>query len=95
MPMRASPGARYLDQLTRDLDLSEAQRARIEELLQQQQDRMRALRQESRQHSGAIVTETRAGIFEILTPEQRAVLDRTGRASARGRGPVARQLRGD
>lgn len=74
MPLGTNSGTRYLDQLTRDLDLTAAQRARIDELLREQQELMRAVRQESRQESGAIVAATRAGILEILTPEQRAHL---------------------
>lgn len=87
MPLRMNAGARYLDQLTRDLDLTAAQRAQIEELLRQQQERMRAVRHESREQSGAIVAETRAGILEILTPEQRAHLRPPGREQANGRRP--------
>jgi Spy/CpxP family protein refolding chaperone len=86
MPMRLRPRDRYLDQLTRELELSADQRAQIEALLQRQQERMRALRQEERQRSGAVVAETRAGLFEILTPEQRVTLQRSGRPQARGRG---------
>jgi Spy/CpxP family protein refolding chaperone len=86
MSMRPQSGARYLDQLTHELELSAEQRDRIEVLLRRQQERMRTFRQEMRQQSGAIVTETRTGIFEILTPEQRATLQRTGRAPTRQTG---------
>lgn len=73
---RPRPRTRYLDQLTNELDLTDGQRAEVDSLLKEQQDRIRELRQETRQRSSAIIAETRAQIFEILTPEQRAALRR-------------------
>jgi hypothetical protein len=80
LPLRPRHRTRYIDQLTRDLELSAEQRSRIEALLQEQQERMRGLHQDLRQQRDAILTETRAGIFEILTPEQQRSLRPRGRA---------------
>lgn len=91
--LQLRPGPRSLDQLTRQLDLSADQRARIENLLQEQQERMRGLRLEHRERRGTIVAETRAGILELLTPQQRTRLQRADRAQARALGPVGRMLR--
>jgi Spy/CpxP family protein refolding chaperone len=91
--MQMRPAPRSLDRLTRELDLSADQRARIEALLYDQQERMRGLRHEHRERRGAIVTETRAGIFELLTPEQRTRLQRVDRSQTRALGPVGRMLR--
>lgn len=97
------PRTRYLDQLTRELDLTDEQRTQVDSLLRKQHERMRELRRETRARSSKIVDETRAAIFEILTPEQRATLSqrRADQDSARqpygnrrsgrggGRGPGA------
>lgn len=87
------PAPRSLDRLTRELDLSADQRTRVEALLQEQQERMRGLRHEHRERRGAIVAETRAGVLELLTPQQRERLQRADRAQARALGPVGRMLR--
>jgi|GEM_PF-3751028 len=68
------PRTRYLDQLTRELDLTEAQRAQVDSLLRMQHERLRELRRETRARSAKIVEETRAEIFQILTPEQQETL---------------------
>lgn len=86
-------GHRPLDRLTRELDLSAEQRERIEILLDEQQERMRGLRRELRERRGIIVAETRAGILELLTPEQRARVQHADRAQARALGPMGRMLR--
>ncbi len=79
LPPRPRQRARHIDALTRELDLSAEQRARVESLLQRQQEQMRGLHLEMRQRRDAVVAETRAGIFEILTPEQQTILRRTMR----------------
>lgn len=91
--LQLRPAPRSLDRLTRELDLSADQRARIETLLQEQQERMRGLRLEHRERRGAIVADTRAGILELLTTEQRTRLQRVDRAQARALGPMGRMLR--
>lgn len=68
------PRTRFLDQLTNELDLTDEQRTQVDSLLKKQHERMRELRKEMRARSSSIVAETRAAIFEILTPEQRATL---------------------
>ncbi|MEX2527598.1 MAG: hypothetical protein WEA09_08160 [Gemmatimonadota bacterium] len=61
--------------VSRDLDLTEAQTAELERLLQAQRQRLNATMDGIRPRMKEIVAETHAEFLELLTPEQRARFD--------------------
>lgn len=65
------PDDRYLEFLSRELNLSAEQRAQVEQILQDQQDRVLEITRQTRPQMRAVAQETRAAIDEVLTPEQR------------------------
>jgi hypothetical protein len=69
--LRVAPRERFLVRMADELDLSEEQRVRLDSLLAAQQERTRAAMQEMQPRMRVIVAETRRGVDEILTPEQR------------------------
>lgn len=62
---------RYAERFARELDLTPEQQARIDSILQSQQERVRALRRESLPRFQEITRETRRAVEAVLTPEQR------------------------
>lgn len=70
------PGAlmrrRFFEQMGRELELTPAQRVRIDSILVAQQQRVRELQRELRPRFREITRETRLAIDSVLTPEQRA-----------------------
>jgi Spy/CpxP family protein refolding chaperone len=62
--------SRYVRQLAEELKLTPEQRARVDTLLQRQQERSRAVMQEMAPRLRAITAETESGLQAILTPEQ-------------------------
>ncbi len=78
-----SPGARardeqhrerFVQQLTRELDLNPQQVARIDAITRTREQRMNALWAEVQPRVHAVVEETRREIDQVLTPEQRTKL---------------------
>lgn len=86
-PRAVNAMVRHLD---RALDLSDAQRKQIEDILSRRRDRIESLWSSVRPRVRAEVEATNAEIERVLTPEQRAKFDRIkmrmGRR-ARGGGP--------
>lgn len=62
---------RFRDRMARDLDLSDAQRARIDTIMQRQVGEFRALQAEMHPRFEAILSHTRVEIDSVLTPDQR------------------------
>jgi len=86
-------GQATLERLTKELKLSEEQRAKLETILNDTRDRIRALsiedKGERRKQVERLRTESRGRIAEILTPEQRKRYEEITPASAgRGRNVV-------
>jgi Spy/CpxP family protein refolding chaperone len=71
----ARPDERYAQRLAHSLELSEAQRVRIESIVELQQERVRELAEEMQPRFRAISEEARAGIEDVLTAEQRQRLE--------------------
>jgi hypothetical protein len=67
----AQPGDRYADRLAESLELTAAQRAAIDSIVDEQQERVEELNREIQPRFRAIAQETRAGIEAVLTEEQR------------------------
>lgn len=63
------------DWLARQLQLSPAQRARLDSLMTRQRDQFQALREETRPRFDSITARTRRSIDSMLTPEQRQKMD--------------------
>jgi Spy/CpxP family protein refolding chaperone len=68
---RAERGGRLRERLATDLDLSPAQRATVDSLLDARDVRVRALFAEVRPAADSLYLETRDHIRQVLTPEQR------------------------
>lgn len=62
---------RYHAQLARELGLSAEQEARVDSILQRQQEKLRQLDRDLRPQYKVIFEETRAEIDAVLSPEQR------------------------
>ena len=65
---------RFVQQLTRELDLNPQQVARIDAITRNREQRMNALWDDVRPRIHALLDETRTEIDQVLTPEQRARL---------------------
>jgi Spy/CpxP family protein refolding chaperone len=59
------------DRMSRELDLSDAQKQQLEEIFKRAAGRLETFRRESRQEFGALSRELDAEIEAVLTPEQR------------------------
>lgn len=78
--------------LTKELDLSEDQRASVESLLAAQQNRTREIMRRVRPEIDSIATETRDELREILTPAQWSRFEEMRRERrGPGRGPGSRR----
>lgn len=75
----------FRDRMARDLGLSDAQRVRIDSLLDRQLRGLRAIREEAEPRLDSIIDGTRRQIDSILTPAQREKARRL--APPRGPGP--------
>jgi Spy/CpxP family protein refolding chaperone len=63
-------GDRYLRYLAEELELSDEQSGRVEEILRDQQERVLEITRESRPRIRQVADETREAIREVLTPQQ-------------------------
>ncbi|MFH1038153.1 MAG: hypothetical protein V1789_05730 [PVC group bacterium] len=75
--------------LTRELDLTDEQRTRAEEIIRAGQERMAIIRRETAPRVGAAIGDTVADLKKILSAEQTRELDRlVDRMSSRWKIPV-------
>ncbi len=75
------------ERLTRELDLTEEQRARIDSIVRHQAVQLREINEESRPRVRAVVRETREQIDSVLTTEQRERMREMRRAPGRRGSP--------
>lgn len=66
---------RWLGRLTRDLDLSEEQKLKIRDILDESRERTRNQRRDVNRKLRSMLDSTRVGILDILTEEQRLEYD--------------------
>ena len=78
---------RFRDHMARELGLNDAQRHRIDSLLDRQVRELHAIREQARPRLDSIITGTRRQIDSILTPAQR---EKAGVLAPRG-GPPGRR----
>jgi Spy/CpxP family protein refolding chaperone len=64
-------GGRYLDVMARHLELTDDQRASVEEIVRAQEARMQEIARDTRPRMRAVAEDTRASIDSVLTDEQR------------------------
>jgi Spy/CpxP family protein refolding chaperone len=88
----ARPDERYGERLAHSLELTDAQRAAIDSIVDVQQDRVQALAQEIQPQFHAIAAEARSSIEEVLTPGQRARLHSLRDQRMRAMHPGMREL---
>jgi Spy/CpxP family protein refolding chaperone len=62
---------RFVQQLTREVSLSPAQVAKIDEITREREQKMNAIWAEVRPRIHALLEETRTEVDQVLTPEQR------------------------
>jgi Spy/CpxP family protein refolding chaperone len=67
---------RWLRGLTRDLDLSEEQEARVREILDESRERTRSQRRDVNRRLRTTLDSTQAKILDVLTDEQRLEYDK-------------------
>jgi hypothetical protein len=79
-PAGAHARSDLLDRLDAKLDLSPAQRPRVDSVLARREADMRALRDQVRPRFDSIASRTRGELLELLTPEQREKFQALGRA---------------
>lgn len=93
--MRPEMVRRYGQQLGRELDLTEPQRARIDSIMMQERLRIRELNQEFQPRFREIAEQTRERVDAVLTPEQRERLRdlREARIRRMGDRPMFREGR--
>lgn len=69
-------GGFKMERLTKDLDLTPAQEAQVNPLIEQVKPQIKAIHEEAMQKSKAVMDDTMAKIRPLLTPEQVAKLDK-------------------
>ena len=65
----------HLNKLTEDLDLTDAQKAQVQPIIDQAKPQMKQIHQEAMEKSRAVMENTAAQIRPLLTPEQQQKLD--------------------
>jgi Spy/CpxP family protein refolding chaperone len=87
-----------LERMSRRLNLTDEQKAKIRPILQDEQKQMKALREDAslspdqrRQQGREIRTSARKQIDEILTPEQKEKRKEMWQKARKGRGPRGEQ----
>ena len=68
-------GAGHLNKLTEDLDLTEAQKAQVQPIIDQAKPQLKQIHREAMEKSRAVMENTSAQIRPLLTPEQQQKLD--------------------
>ncbi|MBL9135928.1 MAG: hypothetical protein JNK85_08675 [Verrucomicrobiales bacterium] len=76
-------GGAFIDRMERALDLSSEQRAQAAKAIERARSDIRALSQETAQRAGEIRRRLREDLDPVLTPRQRAELDRRQAMRAR------------
>lgn len=80
--LHGGPGAGYfpttalVNRLDRHLDLTDAQRAQVEQILRRRHQRIDQLWSETRPRVNAEISRTNAEISAVLTPEQKAKFEK-------------------
>jgi Spy/CpxP family protein refolding chaperone len=78
-PPNRHPRSELLDRLDASLDLTQAQRVRVDSVLARREADMRALRDQVRPRFDSIAGRTRTDLLQILTPKQRERFEELGR----------------
>lgn len=94
-PLPMASGARYVEGLTRSLNLSAAQRTQIDSILAEDRVRARALTMQFQPQFRALASETRERVEAVLTADQREQLRAMRQQHMRGRRDVRPDLRPD
>jgi len=68
-------GGNALDHLTKELDLTPEQQAKVTPIVDQAKPQLQAIHQEARQKAQAVMESTGAQIRPLLTPQQQAKFD--------------------